>query len=153
MLVSTAACSAPATSAAAASASSAIPVASAVLPATGTPSVTPASSAAGGATAASVEHDPGRVSLPWPAATPAQAAALQRTVDGGAQPWLLDPTEVAQAYTRAVGWSNAQISTGHGVSPTLATVRSPAGSRTLTLRQPVRPGAGGIWLVTVDSAP
>lgn len=105
------------------------------------------------ASAGTVGNEPGRVSLPWPAGTTADATALQRTVDGGAQPWLLDPTEVAQAYARAVGWSSAQITGGNGASPTLATVRSSVGSHTLTLRQPIRSGAGGIWLVTVDSAP
>lgn len=96
---------------------------------------------------------PTRIALPWPAATPVEAVALQHTVDAGAQPWLLDPTEVARAYARALGWARAQVSGGEGASPTRATVATPAGSRTLTLRQAVRTGAGGIWLVTVDSAP
>jgi len=45
--------------------------------------------------------------LPWPATTAAQVASLQIPVDGGAQPWLLEPTQVALAYAAARGWTDA----------------------------------------------
>ncbi len=87
------------------------------------------------------------VALPWPAADPAQVASLQTAVDGGAQPWLLDPTQVALAYASARGWTNAAAvnSTAAGV-----TIRSSAGTHVLTLAQPGKTGRAGIWVVTAD---
>ena len=87
------------------------------------------------------------VSLPWPAATPAQVAGLQSAVDGGAQPWLLDPTQVALAYAAARGWPDA---TAMASAPTSVTVRSSAGTHVLTLAQPGKTGSAGIWVVTAD---
>lgn len=121
-------------------------------PTTAAPAVTAAAAviatAAGPRTPAAAISTP----LPWPSATPAGATALQRAVDGGAQPWLLDPTTVAQAYAVARGWPNAQISGGATASPTRVGVASAAGRHQLTLAQTVRSGAGGIWLVTADSS-
>lgn len=84
----------------------------------------------------------------WPAANQASAVQLQNQVDGGRQPWLLDPTEVAVSYAGAVlGYRNP------GVFPTgvgridVQDGRSPA-KATITLGQTVRRGDGGIWLVT-----
>jgi hypothetical protein len=87
------------------------------------------------------------VALPWPAATATQVANLQTAVDGGAQPWLLDRTEVALAYAAARGWPDATAvnSTSAGV-----TIRSSAGTHVLTLAQPGKTGSAGIWVVTAD---
>lgn len=87
------------------------------------------------------------VALPWPAATATQAANLQTAVDGGAQPWLLDPTQVALAYAAARGWPDATAvnTTSGGV-----TIRSSAGTHVLTLAQPGKIGTAGIWVVTAD---
>jgi hypothetical protein len=87
------------------------------------------------------------VALPWPAATAAQVASLQTAVDGGAQPWLLDPTQVALAYAGARGWPDpaAVDTTAAGV-----TIRSTAGTHLLTLAQPGKTGIAGIWVVTAD---
>jgi hypothetical protein len=87
------------------------------------------------------------VALPWPAATAAQVASLQTAVDGGAQPWLLDPTQVALAYAAARGWADASAvdTTTAGV-----TIRSSAGTHVLTLAQPGKTGTAGIWVVTAD---
>ena len=87
------------------------------------------------------------VPLPWPAETAAQAASLQTAVDGGAQPWLLDPTQVALAYAAAQGWRDAAAvdATAAGV-----TIRSSAGIHVLTLAQPGKTGTAGIWVVTAD---
>jgi len=87
------------------------------------------------------------VALPWPAATATQVANLQTAVDGGAQPWLLDRTEVALAYAAARGWPDATAvnSTSPGV-----TIRSSAGTHVLTLAQPGKTGSAGIWVVTAD---
>lgn len=90
---------------------------------------------------------PPAVALPWPAATAAQVASLQSAVDGGAQPWLLDPTQVALAYAAAQGWPDpaAVDTTAAGV-----TVRSTAGTHVLKLAQPGKTGLAGIWVVTAD---
>lgn len=88
--------------------------------------------------------------LPWPAATAADAAALQAEVDRGAQPWLLDPSEVAIAYAAAAhGWPDAEAYPGP--DGTSVDVRNAAGERiTLGLSQPARHGDGGIWVVTSE---
>jgi hypothetical protein len=99
--------------------------------------------------AAPTQGTGGRAPAPiWPAADAASARNLQNQVDGGRQPWLLDPTEVAVSYAGAVlGYRNP------GVFPTGAgrvdvqDGRSPA-KATITLGQTVRRGDGGIWLVT-----
>ncbi len=91
------------------------------------------------------------VRLPWPAADAATAAELQRSVDAGAQPWLLDPAEVAVSYAAAAhGWTQAAARPRPGGG----TVEVADGSRklTLSLAQPGRAGAGGIWVVTAESA-
>lgn len=92
--------------------------------------------------------DPPAVELPWPARSAAEAAGLQQAVDGGAQPWLLDPAELALSYaTAAHGWTAA----GTTVEGETVQVTGPDGeARTLTVRQPVRTGPGGIWVVAAD---
>lgn len=117
-------------------------------PATGTPPVT--TSATPSAAPAPVTGGPAAgVTLPWPAAGAGKVSALQSAVDGGAQPWLLDPTEVALSYAAARGWTSAEA-TANGKSG--VTVRSSAGTHALTLTQPGRTGNGGIWVVTSDSS-
>jgi hypothetical protein len=90
------------------------------------------------------------VVLPWPAATAADAAALQAEVDRGAQPWLLDPSEVAIAYAAtAHGWADAEAYPGP--DGTSVDVRNADGERlTLSLAQPARAGSDGIWVVTSE---
>jgi hypothetical protein len=84
----------------------------------------------------------------WPAADAASATRLQNEVDGGRQPWLLDPVEVAVSYAGAVlGYRNpgvfplgpGKVDVQDGNSPAKATI---------TLAQTARRGDGGIWLVT-----
>ncbi len=91
-----------------------------------------------------------RVELPWPAATAAEAADLQAQVDRGAQPWLLDPSEVAIAYAAAAhDWPDAEAYPGP--DGTSVDVRNADGERlTLSLAQPARPGDDGIWVVTAE---
>lgn len=86
--------------------------------------------------------------LPWPARSAAEAAGLQQAADGGAQPWLLDPAELALSYaTAAHGWADAGIT----VDGETVQVTGPDGeARTLTVAQPDRVGPGGIWVVTAD---
>jgi hypothetical protein len=91
-----------------------------------------------------------RVELPWPAATAADAANLQAQVDRGAQPWLLDPSEVAIAYAAAAhDWPDAEAYPGP--DGTSVDVRNADGERlTLSLSQPARRGDDGIWVVTAE---
>ena len=74
------------------------------------------------------------------------AAALQAEVDAGHQPWRLDPAAVASAFVAdRFGWRDARVAlTGPGTAEVTG-----AGGRMLTLRlrQPVRPGQGGVWVV------
>ena len=102
----------------------------------------PAPPAPSGAPAAAVE-------LPWPARSDAEAAGLQEAADGGAQPWLLDPAEVARSYAAAaLGWTDATATASDGS----VEVTGPGGARhVLTVEQPGRTGAGGIWVVTADT--
>jgi len=90
--------------------------------------------------------------LPWPTADPAR---LQKGVDGGAQPWLLDPEDLAASYVSATyGWATADTTAAPGgtSAATKVEVRNSDGSRrTLTCAQPGRKGSGGIWLVTADT--
>lgn len=93
------------------------------------------------------------VQPPWPARSAAEAAGLQRAVDGGAQPWLLDPAELALSYvTAAYGWTDAGIAVEPASGDRAGVqVTGPDGeARTLTVSRPDRTGPGGIWVVTAD---
>jgi hypothetical protein len=115
------------------------------------PSALPPSSGASAApsTPDATEAPAEPVRLPWPAATTAEAAQLQSSVDRGSEPWLLDPAEVALSYaTAAHGWTGAEAQP----HPDGTTVEVQDGRRklVLTLDQPARAGAGGIWVVTAE---
>ena len=74
----------------------------------------------------------------------------ERSVDAGSEPWLLDPAEVAVSYaTAAYGWTQAEAQP----RPDGHTVDVAEGGRklTLSLTQPGRAGAGGIWVVTGET--
>ncbi len=76
-----------------------------------------------------------------------QAADLQQEVDNGHQPWRMDVAGVADAFVRGqLGWDDADVALA---DPHTAEVTHPADGRmvSLQLRQPVREGAGGIWMV------
>jgi hypothetical protein len=112
------------------------------------PAAAPTSAPEPDPSAANLPDDP--VRLPWPAADPAAAAQLQRSVDAGSEPWLLDPAEVAVSYaTAAYGWTSAEAQPrpdGHTVD-----VAEGGQKLTVSLTQPGRAGAGGIWVVTAES--
>ena len=61
----------------------------------------------------------------WPAATRAEAEAMQRKVDGGEETWRRDPVEVATAYTRSqLGWTvSLRVSAGR-IPPAGTTTQS-----------------------------
>ena len=82
----------------------------------------------------------------WPVTEAAAAKQLQVDVDGGSQPWLLDPQEVALSYTSSVyGWTSPETTPGGG--GTVQVQDAQGGRATVHLVQPVRAGAGGIWVV------
>lgn len=84
----------------------------------------------------------------WPASDAAAAAGLQRSVDGGRQPWLLDPVQVAVSYAGAeLGYRDPGVFPISAGRVDLQDGRS-AAKATVTLAQTVRRGEGGIWLVT-----
>jgi hypothetical protein len=79
--------------------------------------------------------------------TPDQEAELQQAVDQGHQPWRTDPAAVAEAFAASrYGWSGA---TATPTDAHTVEVTDPASGATASLQvdQPVRPGAGGIWVV------
>lgn len=116
---------------------------------TGSPAATvdPAAPAASGPASAGPAVAPA-VAVPWPARSAAESAGLQESVDDGAQPWLLDPAELARSYVAAAyGWVDATVTASSGS----VDVTGPDGTRrVLTVTQPGRTGEDGIWVVTAD---
>ncbi|GAA4553136.1 hypothetical protein [Pseudonocardia xishanensis] len=89
---------------------------------------------------------PTGTALLWPVTEQAAAQTLQDDVDRGSQPWTLDPEEVALTYaTTTWGWTDPEP---HSTAPGTVALTDPQGSATLTLVQPVRAGATGIWVVS-----
>ncbi|WML62148.1 acyl transferase [Rhodococcus sp. AH-ZY2] len=91
---------------------------------------------------------PTDASFPGENLTPEEAGELQRAVDEGSRPWRLDPSLVAQAFVAdRFGWSDTEARTAdpHTVE---VTDRTDGSIVVLQLRQPVREGADGIWVVT-----
>lgn len=84
----------------------------------------------------------------WPATDAASAQDLQAQADGGGDPWLLDPEEVAISYAGSeLGYRNPEVVVLAPGRVDLKDGRSPA-QALVTLEQTVRSGPGGIWLVT-----
>jgi hypothetical protein len=89
----------------------------------------------------------------WPVRTLRQARALQARVDAGHQPWMLSPEQVTLAFARA------ELHFPDPVTRRIAPATYDVGPRnsewaaTLHLAQPVRRGAGGIWVVTRIASP
>ena len=89
----------------------------------------------------------------WPVRTLGQARALQARVDAGHQPWLLSPEQVALAFARAEMQFLDPVA--RRIAPATYDVgqRNSEWAATLHLAQPVRHGAGGIWVVTRTASP
>ncbi|GAA1836859.1 hypothetical protein GCM10009836_14270 [Pseudonocardia ailaonensis] len=85
--------------------------------------------------------------LLWPVTDVSAAQQLQTSVDGGAQPWTLDPEEVALNYAGATwSWTNPTVTQ---TAPGRLDLTNPGGGTAhLTLVQPVRAGTTGIWVVS-----
>jgi hypothetical protein len=78
---------------------------------------------------------------------PGGVAELQAAVDQGAQPWRLDPGMTALAFVQGrLGRMMPRVErSGAG---TVVVADGAGGAVSLTLVQPGRTGAGGIWEVT-----
>jgi hypothetical protein len=89
----------------------------------------------------------------WPARTLGYARMLQDGADAGRQPWLLSPELVSTAY------ATAQYGIADPVARKIGPAAYDVGPRnsewvaTLHLAQPVRQGAGGVWVVTRTASP
>jgi hypothetical protein len=89
----------------------------------------------------------------WPVRTLEQARVLQGRADAGHQPWLLSPELVATAYGAAE--LDLYQPVARRVGPDAYEVGA-TGSEwvaRLFLAQPVRQGAGGIWVITRTASP
>ena len=97
--------------------------------------------------------DPETVVGRWPARTLGYARTLQDGADAGHRPWLLSPEQVAPAF------ASAEMHFLDPVTRRIAPATYDVGQRnsewaaTLHLAQPVRQGAGGIWVVTRIASP
>ena len=89
----------------------------------------------------------------WPARTLGYARMLQDGADAGHRPWLLSPERVAISYAAATYGIPKAVS--RRVGPAAYDVGAPGSEwvATLHLAQPVRQGAGGIWVVTRTASP
>jgi hypothetical protein len=89
----------------------------------------------------------------WPARTLGYARTLQDGADAGRRPWLLSPEQVALAFARAEMHFLDPVT--RRIAPATYDVgqRNSEWAATLHLAQPVRQGAGGIWVVTRIASP
>jgi hypothetical protein len=79
--------------------------------------------------------------------SPERAADLQHEVDEGHEPWRLDQSAVATAFAgNRFGWTDVAIALD---DPHTVQVTDTAGGHlvSLQMRQPVREGETGIWVV------
>jgi hypothetical protein len=78
---------------------------------------------------------------------------LQDGADAGRRPWLLSPEQVALAFARAEMHFLDPVT--RRIAPATYDVgqRNSEWAATLHLAQPVRQGAGGIWVVTRIASP
>jgi hypothetical protein len=89
----------------------------------------------------------------WPVRTLEQARMLQDGADAGHQPWLLSPELVATSYGAAE--LDLYQPVARRVGPNAYEVGA-TGSEwvaKLYLAQPVRQGAGGVWVITRTTSP
>jgi hypothetical protein len=89
----------------------------------------------------------------WPVRTLEQARMLQDGADAGHQPWLLSPELVATSYGAAE--LDLYQPVARRVGPNAYEVGA-TGSEwvaRLYLAQPVRHGAGGVWVITRTASP
>jgi hypothetical protein len=89
----------------------------------------------------------------WPARTLEQARTLQDGADAGHQPWVLSPELVSTSYASAEYGIADPVARKVGPAAYEVGARNSEWVATLHLAQPVRHGAGGVWVVTRTANP
>jgi hypothetical protein len=89
----------------------------------------------------------------WPVRTLEQAKVLQDRADAGRQPWLLSPELVATSYGAAELDLYEPVARRVGPDAYEVGATDSEWVARLYLAQPVRQGAGGIWVITRTGSP
>ena len=89
----------------------------------------------------------------WPVRTLEQARMLQDGADAGHQPWLLSPELVATSYGAAELDLYQPVARRVGPNAYEVGATGSEWAAKLYLAQPVRQGAGGVWVITRTTSP
>jgi hypothetical protein len=89
----------------------------------------------------------------WPVRTPEQARELQDRADAGHQPWLLSPELVSTSYAASELGLYQPVARRVGPNAYEVGATGSEWATKLYLAQPVRQGAGGIWVITRTGSP
>jgi hypothetical protein len=89
----------------------------------------------------------------WPVRTLEQAKTLQDGADAGHQPWLLSPELVATSYGAAELGLYQPVARRVGANAYEVGATGSEWAAKLFLAQPVRRGAGGVWVITRTGSP
>jgi hypothetical protein len=106
-------------------------------------------------TAPKPKHAPGPETIVglWPVRTLEQARVIQDGADAGHQPWLLSPEQVATSYGAAELDLYKPVARRVGPNAYEVGATGSEWAAKLYLAQPVRQGAGGIWVITRTGSP
>lgn len=112
-------------------------------------STTTISTTAPATTATTVQPttDPPATTFVYPDASLVAAQSAQDAVDQGHQPWRVDPSMVASSYGASIGWTQTTVTPVDSTTYDLVNAETRDGFR-LSMTQPIRPGATGIWEIT-----
>jgi hypothetical protein len=97
--------------------------------------------------------DPETIVGLWPVRTLEQARTLQDGADAGHQPWLLSPELVATSYGAAELGLYQPVARRVGPNAYEVGATGSEWAAKLYLAQPVRQGAGGVWVITRTASP
>ena len=97
--------------------------------------------------------DPETIVGLWPVRTLEQARMLQDGADAGHQPWLLSPERVATSYGAAELGLYQPVARRVGPNAYEVGATGSEWAAKLYLDQPVRHGAGGVWVITRTGSP
>ena len=89
----------------------------------------------------------------WPVRTLEQARMIQDGADAGHQPWLLSPELVSTSYATAEYGISDPVTRQVGPAAYEVGARNSEWVATLHLAQPIRQGAGGVWVITRTANP
>jgi hypothetical protein len=106
-------------------------------------------------TAPKPKHAPGPETIVglWPVRTLEQARVIQDGADAGHQPWLLSPELVSTSYATAEYGISDPVTRKVGPGAYEVGARGSEWVAVLHLAQPVRQGAGGVWVITRTANP